>query len=148
MHCHVTNRPGKRAYLARPGTQAIAGTTAGADIRAADQSRDAAQIDQCSSALSCVNISLSELFELHIEDWVLFRILIVEVPPLLGVNLEILFFHGLAQKSTASAPTACHRSSRQVHGASAVMRRAHCRISDKDLFVFGGGVPKDFRDVP
>src|ERR1035441_6494224 len=47
--------------------------------------------------------SLSKIFELHIEDWVLFPILIVEVPPLLGVNLEILFFHGLAQKSTASA---------------------------------------------
>jgi hypothetical protein len=46
---------------------------------------------------------LSEIFELHIEDWVLFPILIVEVPPLFGVNLEILLFHGLAQKSTASA---------------------------------------------
>ena len=92
--------------------------------------------------------SILEIFELHIKNRILFPILIVEVPPLLGVNLEILFFHGLVQKSTASAPTACHRSSRQVHGASAVMLRAHCRISDKDLFVFGGGVPKDSRDVP
>jgi hypothetical protein len=57
---------------------------------------------------------LSEIFELYIEDRVLFPIRIVEVPPLFGVNLEILFLHGLAQKSTACVlPRACHRRSRQ-----------------------------------
>jgi len=56
----------------------------------------------------------SEIFELHIQDWVLFPILIVEEPPLLRVNLEILFFHGLAQKGTGErALRACHRRSRQ-----------------------------------
>ena len=29
-----------------------------------------------------------------------------------------------------------------------VMLGARCRISDKNLFVVGSGVPKDFRDVP
>ena len=40
---------------------------------------------------------MSEIFKLHIQDCILFPVLIVEVPPLCGVDLETLHFHGLAQ---------------------------------------------------
>src|SRR5450432_253710 len=90
MHCHVTSEPGNFAHLARSGKQAFAGTTAGAGISAVDQSLEVAEIDECSSALSCGSTLQSKIFELQIDDWVLFPILIIEVPPLSGVNLEIL----------------------------------------------------------
>jgi hypothetical protein len=38
----------------------------------------------------------SEVFKLYVQDWILLPILIVEVPPLRGVDMETLFFHGLA----------------------------------------------------
>jgi hypothetical protein len=43
-----------------------------------------------------------KIFELHIQDWVLFPIFIVEVPLLLVIYLEILFFHDLTQKVSPS----------------------------------------------
>src|ERR1700704_6611614 len=36
----------------------------------------------------------------------------------------------------------------EIDGASAVMSRAVCRVSDEDTLVLGSGVPKDLGDVP
>src|ERR1700722_8953950 len=49
------------------------------------------------------DVSASEILKLQIKDWILFPILIVEVPPLGGINLETLFLHGFAQQAAASA---------------------------------------------
>src|ERR1700728_761772 len=49
----------------------------------------------------------SKILEPHILYRVLFPILVIEVPPLVGVDREALFFHGLAQQSAASALVGC-----------------------------------------
>jgi hypothetical protein len=118
--------------------------------------------------------SLPEVFELHIHDRILFPILIVEVPPLFRDDLETLFFHGLAQDGTALAlvgsaasvigigaighfiVAAGHRHfltrfqivKGQIYSATPVMLGACCRISNKNPFILGHGLPEDFRDVP
>src|ERR1700729_2863842 len=57
------------------------------------------------------DVSASEILKLQIKDWILFPILIVEVPPLSGINLETLLLHGFAQQAAVSALV--------VHAASA-----------------------------
>src|SRR5713226_9441452 len=115
-----------------------------------------------------------QIFKLHIQDRILLPILVIEVPPLGGIDLESLFLHRLAQQSAAGSlvggaagvvgvgaaghlvVSAGHLHlfaglevvEAEINGASAIVLGALGGIGDEYLFVVGGCFPENFRDIP